>query len=122
MSDRILKEILGELKNINQRVGGLEEGQKELRSDVLEVKKGQLSLDEGQKGLKSDVSELKKGQLRLETRMENEVIEKIRALFDARQAGEEKLDQINGRLDNIETDTGYLVDRVAQLKGTVPGH
>lgn len=95
MSDQILKEILGELKNINQRVGGLEDGQKEL---------------------KTDASELKKGQLRLETRMENEVIEKIRALFDARQAEEEKLDQINGRLDNIETDTGYLVARVAQLE------
>lgn len=113
---QILKEILDELKTINQRVGGLEEGQKELKSDFSEMRTDVSELRTDVSGLKTDVSELKKGQLRLETRMENEVIEKIRILFDARQAGEERLDQINGRLDSIETGTDYLVARVAQLE------
>ena len=95
MSEQILKDILGELKALNQRVGNLEDGQKEL---------------------KSDVSDLNKGQLRLETRMENEVIEKIGALFDTREVTNDNFAKIMEKLDSIEIDTGYLVSRVARLE------
>ena len=79
---------------------------------------GQKQLTDGQKDICKDLTKLEtsmgsleKGQLRLETRMENEVIDKIRALFDTWQVHEDKL-------DDISTDTRYLVARVAKLEKT----
>lgn len=120
MSEKILKEILGELKNLNQRVGGMEDGQQRLETRIG-------SLDDGQQKLISDVSDLKegqqkleKGQIRLEARMESEVIEKIGALFDGynlRGGQIENLQKhLDQRLDSIEIDTGYLVSKVARLE------
>ncbi|NPV29923.1 MAG: hypothetical protein HPY58_09790 [Firmicutes bacterium] len=63
---------------------------------------------------------LQKGQLRLETRLENEVIDKVRALFDGFTLRGEQIERLqkrlDQRLDSIETDTRYLVARVAMLK------
>lgn len=41
--EEVLKQILTELKTLNNRVGGLEEGQKELKSEVTGLKQGQES-------------------------------------------------------------------------------
>ena len=102
MSELLLKEILGELKNLNQRVGNLEEGQHNLVSKVDKLEKVQQIV----------VSKVDK----LELRMENEVIDKIRTLFDADKIREDKLNQIVDKLESIEIDTGYLVSRVARLE------
>lgn len=106
-----------------QQLTALNEGQQELRSDVIELQKGQnelktdvSDLKKGQNELKSDISELKKGQLRLETRLESEVIDKLRALFDDRELQNNRLDRIDEKLDSIEIDTGYLVSRVSRLE------
>lgn len=64
------------------------------------------SLKDGQQRLDSKVD-------KLELRMESEVIDKIRVLFDADKVREEKVDQVIEKLDSIEIDTGYLVARVA---------
>lgn len=70
-----------------------------------------------------ELKNLKMGQERLESktdkleiRMENEVIDKIRVLFDADKVREEKLNQVIEKLDSIEIDTGYLVARVSRLE------
>ncbi len=63
---------------------------------------------------------LQKGQLRLEARLENEVIAKVRALFDGFTLRGDQIERLqkrlDERLDSIETDTRYLVARVAMLK------
>lgn len=99
MSEQILKEILGELKTLNQKVGSLETGQQRLETRM---------------------ESLEKGQLRLETRMESEVIEKIGALFDGYTMRGDQIENLqkhlDQRLDSIEIDTGYLVSRVTRLE------
>lgn len=127
MSEKILKEILGELKTINQRVGGLEDGQqrlesgqqkletrigslengqKELISDVSDLKEGQQklearmeSLETGQQKLETRMDSLEKGQIRLEARMESEVIEKIGALFDGNTLEGGQIENLQKHLD-----------------------
>ena len=73
--------------------------------------------------VRQELQELRQGQERLgnkvdkiEIRMENEVIDKIRVLFDADKVREEKLNQVVEKLDSIEIDTGYLVSRVSRLE------
>lgn len=69
--------ITGELKPLNQHVGNLEEGQHEMKTDIVELKSDVTELKNGQAKLESNVD-------KLETRLEKEVIDKVRALFDTR--------------------------------------
>ena len=85
-----------------QQLKGLTEGQNAIIAE-------QKALAEGQKEIRKDLA-------RLEYRMEHEVIDKIRALFDARAVHEDYFKRINARLDNIEIDTRYLVARVTRLE------
>lgn len=51
--------------------------------------------------------------------MENEVIDKVRVLFDAREVLNQNFNRIDDRLQSVEIDTGYLVSRVARLEKVV---
>jgi len=102
MSEQLLKEILNELKSMNQRVGNLEKGFDIIASQVAE--------------LNSKVRNLESGQRQLETRLENEVIEKIQILFEANQLQDERYGKVMDKLESIEIDTGYLVSKVARLE------
>jgi predicted nuclease with TOPRIM domain len=79
------------------------------------------------KPVRQELQELKHGQERLESkvdklelRMENEVIEKVRALFDGFTLRGEQIENLqkhlDQRLDSIEINTGYLVSKVARLE------
>ncbi|MDH7577589.1 MAG: hypothetical protein QHH75_07090 [Bacillota bacterium] len=71
-----------------------------------------------QHGIQLDA--LQRGQLRLETRLESEVIEKVRALFDGFSLRGDQIEtlqkRLDERMDSIETDTRYLVARVVMLE------
>jgi len=108
-----------ELKPVHQELQGLRQGQQALE-------KGQQALVNRQQALEMGQQELKQGQGRLESkidklelRMENEVIEKIHALFDAREVTNDNFVKIMEKLDSIEIDTGYLVSRVSRLEKMV---
>ncbi len=64
-------------------VTGLQQGQDALRADVTGLQQGQDAQGQELKALRSDVARLEKGQQRLEVRLEHEVIEKVKVLFDA---------------------------------------
>ncbi|MFA4884763.1 MAG: hypothetical protein WC601_03105 [Desulfotomaculaceae bacterium] len=89
-----------ELKDMLRAV--IQEELNPVRQELQELRQGQEKL-----GNKAD---------KLEIRMENEVIDKIRVLFDADKVREEKLNQVVEKLDSIEIDTGYLVSRVSRLE------
>lgn len=90
--EKLLNQILAELQSLNQRVGGLEQGQQELKT----------------------------GLQKLELRLEDEAFYKISALFDGFSLRGDQIKNlqkhIDERLDNIETDTRYLVAKVAKLE------
>jgi len=58
--------------------------------------------------LKSDVSALKQGQLRLETHLENEAIEKIRALFEDQSINQDYFASMQDSLARIEERVGFF--------------
>lgn len=97
--ENILNQILAEMKTINQRVENIEQGQQQLKQE-----------------LRADIQKVESKVDKLELRMETEVIDKIRILFDADKVREEKLSQFVEKLDSIEIDTGYLVARVSRLE------
>lgn len=74
-----------------------------------------------------EMQALRLGQERLETkvgelelRMENEVIEKVCALYDGFNLRGDQIENLQKhleqRLDSIEIDIGYLVSKVARLE------
>ncbi|KJS02633.1 MAG: hypothetical protein VR68_02615 [Peptococcaceae bacterium BRH_c4a] len=118
--EEVLNEILAKLNS-------LEQGQKELRHGQQALEAGQKELTQGQQALEAGQLELTQGQDRLENkvdkleiRMESEVIEKIRTLFDGYSHRGDQIERlqkhIDQRFDSIEIDTGYLVSRVARLE------
>ena len=56
----------------------------------------------------SRLKAVERGQLRLETRLENEVIDKIRALFDDRSMGQDYFASIKDSLTRIEDRVEFL--------------
>jgi len=101
--------LASEQKSMGSHINNLASEQKSMASDIT-------NLASEQKSMGSEVKEIRKGLVRLENRVENEVIEKIRALFDARADHEDKFKRIDKRLDSIENDTAYLVARVASIE------
>ncbi|MBO8138287.1 MAG: hypothetical protein H0Z40_09175 [Desulfotomaculum sp.] len=70
-------------------------------------------------GIKSDVAELKRGQQRIETRIKNELVDKVRALFDAREVQGDINTKILDKLEDIEINTNYTAAKVSRLKQVV---
>ena len=72
------------------------------------------------KGLKDGQQRLETKVDKLELRIENEVIDKVSALFDGYTLRGDQIDNLqkhlDQRMDSIDIDTGYLVSRVARLE------
>lgn len=79
--------VLEHLARLTQEITEIKQGQQELKTDVT-------SLKEGQQELQAQVT-------KIETRLENEVIDKIKILFDARQADRETLERLERKVDVI---------------------
>jgi predicted nuclease with TOPRIM domain len=98
-----------------------------VRQELHELRTGQVDLRTGQDELRQELQELRQGQGRLENkvdklevRMENEVIEKVKALFDGHNLRGDQIENLkthlDERFDSIEIDTRYLVSRVSRLE------
>jgi chromosome segregation ATPase len=128
--EETLKLILTKLDSLEQGQTRLEQGQARLESDVSilkddvsVLKKDVIGLKEGQTRLESDVTSLKEGQTRLEgkmdklsVRVEAEVIDKIRSLYDGREQSIDKFDVVMAKLDKVSRNTEHLVLHVNYLR------
>lgn len=92
-----------------QQLKVLTEGQQEIRGDINTLKQGQ---HETNKRLDS----LETGQKRLELRMENEVIEKVSALFDVREVQSDINQQIINTLRRMEAKIDVLQMETAHIR------
>jgi len=101
----VLKDDVGGLKldvtALKDDVSGLKIDVGILKDDVSGLKTDVTSFKDDMSGLKTDVKELKVGQRKLEIKIENEISEKIKALYDDRADVKEMLTSINMKLDNI---------------------
>ncbi|MHB8918487.1 MAG: coiled-coil domain-containing protein [Desulfocucumaceae bacterium] len=154
MSEQLLIEILGELKDVNQRLVNLDEGQNqtavkvdslgtsvhnldtrmgsletkfdnldtrmetiETKVDGLDNRMGTLEtkmdgLDNRMGTLETSVGDLKAGQTKLETRIENEVVDKIRILFDAHSLYMDYFASIKDSQARLENNLDSLTRRI----------
>lgn len=99
-------------QQLSNRLDLVEEGQVRIENRLGLVERGQVRLEKR-------IESVENGQVKLEMRLEHEVIDKIRALFDARQSQEEKLECIMEKLNNISTNVSYLVARIVKLEELV---
>lgn len=133
-SGQALKQGQQELKQSVQTLEkgqqALEQGQQELRQSVRTLEQGQQelrqsvrALEQGQQELKTSVCRVETRVEKLELRLENEVINKIGALFNGYSLRGDQIERLqkhlDERLDRIESDTRYLVTRVARLEQLV---
>jgi len=133
--EELLQQILNKLEDLsrgqqaqNQRLQRLEDGQEALRADVAGLQAGQealradvAGLQTGQEALRADVAGLQTGQEALQNRLvalgvrlENEVFEKIRALFDARQVHLDYFESLRDALSRVEENLDHLIRRERQ--------
>ncbi|RYD02602.1 hypothetical protein N752_25070 [Desulforamulus aquiferis] len=127
-NEEFQKLVLEQLGSINKRLNSIDEGQERLESKVGSLEEGQIrleskvgSLEEGQIRLESKVGSLEEGQIRLESkvdkleiRIENEVIEKIRGLYDYREVTNDKFDQVIDKLSDIDDSINYALAKIAR--------
>lgn len=97
--ERVLTQILEELKFLNQRIGSMEQVQQQLKQE-----------------LKADIQKAESKVEKLELRIENDVADKLRGLYDFREVNNDQFTKVIEKLESIEIDTGYLVSRVARLE------
>lgn len=90
----VLHEILGEIRGMKSDISDLKAGQVRLDSRLERVEEGQARLETWLAGIDGLLA-------RLEARVESEITDKIRILFDAFRMHNERLDRHNKRLDRL---------------------
>lgn len=101
MSNEILQQILGELKNVNQRLSKLEEGQ--------------VRLEERQTKLEDSISKLEEGQARLEKKLDI-VHDQTANLTEFHNITNKKLYSIAKELNTVEAVTKENLYDITKLK------
>ncbi|NHM28889.1 hypothetical protein G7K71_18370 [Desulfofundulus sp. TPOSR] len=118
MSGQLLKEILGELKALNQRVGNIEQRVGNMEQRIGDLKQGQQELAGHMERMETRINKLDSRLNRLELRIEEEIIDKIRALFDGYNLRGDEIGNLrkhlDERLDAMALDINYLVRKTAQ--------
>jgi len=99
--EELLKQILANQREIQETLAQQKETMQQ-QSRRLD------SLQQGQTSLEARMDSLDKSQLKLEDRIENEIIEKIRALYDARSVQEDINSRIIDTLNRIEAKLDIL--------------
>ncbi|KAA5806893.1 hypothetical protein F1655_06535 [Thermoanaerobacterium thermosaccharolyticum] len=110
------EKILFLLERISDNIGNLNEAITDLKSEVYTVKEEMTNLKsevytvkEEMTNLKSEIHTTKEEIRKLGTKIDNEVTDKIRALFDDRQIVHEKIDEINEKIDRVQIDVNNMV-------------
>ncbi|TEB04782.1 hypothetical protein Psch_03544 [Pelotomaculum schinkii] len=113
--------VLRQLQSLNEGQVKLTEGQAKLTEEQVRLSEGQVKLTEeqvklaeGQARLTEGQKEIRKDLTKLETRMENEVFNKIGALFDARSMQNDKNDQIIEKLSEMDDKLDFALLKITQ--------
>ena len=131
--EEVLTQILTELQSLNQRVGGLEQGQQQLKQELkADIKKVENKVDKLEsrtenlehrmENLENKTDRIDSGLLKLESRMENEVIDKIRSLYDDRSVNQDYFASIRNNQARIEEKLDILVHRAIRQDQKLDEH
>lgn len=119
--EHTLQLILEQLQKLNDRVGGLEEGQQSLLARQIALEERQISLEEGQQSIQKDIKELKDITTRIEGKQEliyehtarlseyhTEVKNEIKGIKSTEQQQEQTIDLLCRRSIDMEAKIRYL--------------
>lgn len=116
-NDEKILEMLGLMQS---GIKELNQNQAQTNSRLDSVGKSLDSVGRRLDAVEVRLDRVEKIQVRFETRVENEVIDKIRILFDGYSLRGDQIENLqkhlDERLDSIESDTRYLTSRVAKLE------
>ena len=107
--EKVLQQILEQLKALRSDVTGLQKGQEALQANVTELRQGQDEIRQGQQNLQGQIT-------KLEVRLETEAFEKIGALFDGFQLHREILERIEARLKAHDERLDSHGDEIVSLR------
>lgn len=115
----VIETIAGDVSELKEgqatletRMNGLEKGQVALETRMNGLEKGQDILARQVSTLTEDVQEIRQSQVI----MENELTEKVRALFDAREVQNDINERIVSALERIEAKVDVLQMETAHLR------
>jgi len=101
----VVEERIGAVEG---RISTIEERMTVVEKRIGIVEERLKVVEEEIHGLKCEVSEVKDDVKKLGTKMDTEISDKVRALFDDRQILHEKLDEISGKIDMLQLDVNNL--------------
>lgn len=105
MSEERFNRLESMMEQIVKMVGQNNVAINEMRQDIAKLNQGQEELRQGQENIRQDINGLNQGQEELrqsQARMEHNLTDKVRALFDAREIQNEVNSKILTQLDRIE--------------------
>lgn len=106
--EQVLNQILSELKNVNTRLDGLEEGQNQIKSEVAGIKIEVTSLKSEVAGIKSDVNTLKSDVTEIKSDVNNLKSDLTEIKSDVKE--------INCKADIIFNQTAGLTEFQTEVK------
>jgi len=95
--------VLQQFNKIDRQLQSLTDGQEELNKKVGSMDTRLKTVEEGQTRIESRMDKLESKVDKLELRMENEVIEKIRGLYEDREVQHDVNSRVLAALERIES-------------------
>ena len=91
------------------RMENLEQNQQKFENSMENLEQNQQKFENRMENLEQKTNRIDTGLLKLETRMERELIDKIRGLFDAREVQNDRFDSLEVKLDEINESIEYAL-------------
>jgi len=110
-NNELLQAIYNDLQSVKQDISGLKQGQTNLEQ-------GQVALQQGQAALQQDMTEVKQRTTKIEIVLENDISEKLDALFVGHELNIKKL----SKLDSIEKTIEETKDTVDVMFNVIQKH
>ncbi|MDN5323650.1 MAG: hypothetical protein PWQ67_2104 [Clostridia bacterium] len=110
--EKLLQQILSEIQTMHDDIAGIKEDIVGIKEDIVGIKEEQKNFRNEQQAVKLEMREgfvsVNKRIDRLESRIESEVIEKIKSLYDAREVLN---DNLNDFRDEFKSTMDELIVR-----------
>jgi len=117
-NNELLQAIYNDLQSVKQDISGLKQGQTNLEQGQAALQQGQAALQQGQAALQQDMTEVKQRTTKIEIVLENDISEKLDALFVGHELNIKKL----SKLDSIEKTIEETKDTVDVMFNVIQKH
>ncbi len=102
--DNVRTELTSEIQSVRSDLTSeIQSVRTELKAEIQDVRTGlKAEIQDVRTELKAEIQENRKSILRIETKIESEISDKIRALYDGREVTNDKLEKISGNIEDIK--------------------